>query len=79
MLRQKSLSFLMTFFLSPLKFFMLLLDVMQKLEKEGHNVVLRSQHEKFKPETNIYVVDTLGKYSFLFTDMKCSHVKLHIR
>ena len=43
---------------------MLLLDIVQKLEKEGQNVVLRSGHEKFKPEANIYVVDTLGTNSF---------------
>ncbi|TKY53040.1 3-deoxy-D-manno-octulosonic acid transferase [Spatholobus suberectus] len=40
---------------------------MQKLEKEGQNVVLRSQYEKFKPGTNIYVVDTLGELRHLYT------------
>lgn len=57
---------------------MLFLGVVQKLEKEGHNVVLRSQHERLKPETNIYVVDTLGKNSFLLSDMKLkrSYVRL---
>jgi 3-deoxy-D-manno-octulosonic-acid transferase len=49
----------------PLKIIMLLLCVVQKLEREGHNVVLRSQHERFTPETNIYVVDTFGKNPFL--------------
>lgn len=53
---------------------MRLLDAVQKFEEEGQNVVLRSQHEKFKPGTNTYVVDTLGKICFLFTDMKISHV-----
>lgn len=51
----------------------ILFDIVQKLEKEGQNVVLRSQYEKFKPRANIYVVDTLGTTSFLFTDMKCYH------
>lgn len=56
---------------------MLLHGVVQKLERQGHDIVLRSQHERLKPETNIYVVDTLGKNSFLFTDMKLkwSHIK----
>jgi len=56
---------------------MLLIGVVQKLERQGRDVVLRSQHERFKPETNIYVVDTLGKNYFLFTDMKLkwSHIK----
>lgn len=49
----------------------LLFDLPQKLEKEGQNVLLRSQYEKFKAGTNIYVVDTLGTNSFLLTDMKC--------
>jgi len=44
-----------------------LFDLVQKLEKEGQNVLLRSQHEKFKPGTNVYVVDTLGTNSFLLT------------
>ena len=43
---------------------MVILDIVQKLEKEGQNVVLRSQNEKFKPGTDIYVVDTLGTNSF---------------
>ncbi|CAJ1968757.1 unnamed protein product [Sphenostylis stenocarpa] len=38
-----------------------------KLEKEGQNVLLRSQYEKFKPGTNIYVVDTLGELRQLYT------------
>ncbi|XP_016184787.1 probable 3-deoxy-D-manno-octulosonic acid transferase, mitochondrial isoform X4 [Arachis ipaensis] len=38
----------------------------QKLEKEGQNVILRSQHKKLKPETNIYVVDTLGELRHLY-------------
>ncbi|KAH1216902.1 putative 3-deoxy-D-manno-octulosonic acid transferase, mitochondrial [Glycine max] len=42
---------------------------MQKLEKEGQNVVLRSQYEKFKPRANIYVVDTLGELRLLYTLM----------
>ncbi|XP_050890725.1 probable 3-deoxy-D-manno-octulosonic acid transferase, mitochondrial isoform X4 [Lathyrus oleraceus] len=42
-------------------------EIAKKLEKEGHNVVLRSQHERLKPETNIYVVDTLGELRQLYT------------
>ncbi|KAJ1419487.1 hypothetical protein SESBI_15044 [Sesbania bispinosa] len=42
-------------------------EIAKKLEKEGQNVVLRSQHEKFKPGTNIYVVDTLGELRHLYT------------
>ncbi|CAI8602550.1 unnamed protein product [Vicia faba] len=42
-------------------------EIAKKLEREGHNVVLRSQHERFKPETNIYVVDTLGELRQLYT------------
>lgn len=40
---------------------------MQKLERQGHDIVLRSQHERLKPETNIYVVDTLGELRQLYT------------
>ncbi|CAJ2672626.1 unnamed protein product [Trifolium pratense] len=42
-------------------------EIAKKLEREGHNVVLRSQHERFTPETNIYVVDTLGELRQLYT------------
>ncbi|XP_045809978.1 probable 3-deoxy-D-manno-octulosonic acid transferase, mitochondrial [Trifolium pratense] len=42
-------------------------EIVKKLEREGHNVVLRSQHERFTPETNIYVVDTLGELRQLYT------------
>ncbi|CAL0321469.1 unnamed protein product [Lupinus luteus] len=42
-------------------------DIAKKLEKEGQSVVLRSQHEKLKPGTNIYVVDTLGELRQLYT------------
>ncbi|XP_061337698.1 probable 3-deoxy-D-manno-octulosonic acid transferase, mitochondrial isoform X3 [Gastrolobium bilobum] len=42
-------------------------EIAKKLEKEGQNVVLRSQHEKFKPGTNIYVVDTLGELRHLYS------------
>ncbi|KHN48199.1 3-deoxy-D-manno-octulosonic-acid transferase, partial [Glycine soja] len=42
-------------------------EIAKKLEKEGQNVVLRSQYEKFKPRANIYVVDTLGISSMTFT------------
>ncbi|KAG4977030.1 hypothetical protein GLYMA_13G150200v4 [Glycine max] len=44
-------------------------EVAKKLEKEGQNVVLRSQYEKFKPRANIYVVDTLGELRLLYTLM----------
>ncbi|XP_028197218.1 probable 3-deoxy-D-manno-octulosonic acid transferase, mitochondrial isoform X5 [Glycine soja] len=40
-------------------------EIAKKLEKEGQNVVLRSQYEKFKPRANIYVVDTLGDWGFI--------------
>ncbi|KAL5137098.1 putative 3-deoxy-D-manno-octulosonic acid transferase, mitochondrial [Glycine soja] len=42
-------------------------EIAKKLEKEGQNVVLRSQNEKFKPGTDIYVVDTLGELRLLYT------------
>ncbi|XP_004497594.1 probable 3-deoxy-D-manno-octulosonic acid transferase, mitochondrial isoform X2 [Cicer arietinum] len=42
-------------------------EIAKKLELEGHNVVLRSQHGRLKPETNIYVVDTLGELRQLYT------------
>ncbi|CAK8571405.1 unnamed protein product [Lathyrus sativus] len=42
-------------------------EIAKKLEKEGHNVALRSQHGRLKPETNIYVVDTLGELRQLYT------------
>ncbi|KAK7392548.1 hypothetical protein VNO78_20991 [Psophocarpus tetragonolobus] len=42
-------------------------EIARKLEKEGQNVVLRSQCEKFKPGTNIYVVDTFGELRHLYT------------
>nr|KYP73781.1 3-deoxy-D-manno-octulosonic-acid transferase [Cajanus cajan] len=42
-------------------------EIAKKLEKEGQKVVLRSRYEKFKPETNIYVVDTLGELRHLYT------------
>ncbi|KAK7267878.1 hypothetical protein RIF29_20558 [Crotalaria pallida] len=42
-------------------------EIAKKLEKEGQNVVLRSQHEKLKPGTNIYVVDTLGELRLFYT------------
>ncbi|XP_027935469.1 probable 3-deoxy-D-manno-octulosonic acid transferase, mitochondrial isoform X2 [Vigna unguiculata] len=42
-------------------------EIARKLEKEGQNVILRSQCEKFKPGTNIYVVDTLGELRQLYT------------
>ncbi|KAI4300405.1 hypothetical protein L6164_033788 [Bauhinia variegata] len=42
-------------------------EIAQKLKKEGQEVVLRSQHEKLKPETNIYVVDTLGELRRLYS------------
>ncbi|XP_068493664.1 probable 3-deoxy-D-manno-octulosonic acid transferase, mitochondrial isoform X2 [Phaseolus vulgaris] len=42
-------------------------EIARKLEKEGQNVLLRSQYEKFKPGTNIYVVDTLGELRQLYT------------
>ncbi|KAK7345430.1 hypothetical protein VNO77_16034 [Canavalia gladiata] len=42
-------------------------EIAKKLEKEGQNVVLRSQYDKFKPGTNIYVVDTLGELRHLYT------------
>ncbi|XP_019416087.1 PREDICTED: probable 3-deoxy-D-manno-octulosonic acid transferase, mitochondrial [Lupinus angustifolius] len=42
-------------------------DIAKKLEKEGQSVALRSQHEKLKPGTNIYVVDTLGELRQLYT------------
>ncbi|MED6160129.1 hypothetical protein PIB30_048503 [Stylosanthes scabra] len=41
-------------------------EIAKKLEKEGHNVILRSQHKKLKPDTNIYVVDTLGELRHLY-------------
>ncbi|XP_057740448.1 probable 3-deoxy-D-manno-octulosonic acid transferase, mitochondrial isoform X2 [Arachis stenosperma] len=41
-------------------------EIAKKLEKEGQNVILRSQHKKLKPETNIYVVDTLGELRHLY-------------
>ncbi|XP_014512860.2 probable 3-deoxy-D-manno-octulosonic acid transferase, mitochondrial isoform X1 [Vigna radiata var. radiata] len=42
-------------------------EIARKLEKEGQNVLLRSQYEKFKAGTNIYVVDTLGELRQLYT------------
>nr|ABE80128.2 Three-deoxy-D-manno-octulosonic-acid transferase, N-terminal [Medicago truncatula] len=42
-------------------------EIAKKLERQGHYVVLRSQHERFKPETNIYVVDTLGELRQMYT------------
>ncbi|KAK7279487.1 hypothetical protein RJT34_24540 [Clitoria ternatea] len=42
-------------------------EIAKKLEKEGLDVVLRSQYEKLKPETNIYVVDTLGELRYLYS------------
>ncbi|XP_057428140.1 probable 3-deoxy-D-manno-octulosonic acid transferase, mitochondrial [Lotus japonicus] len=42
-------------------------EIAKKFEEEGQNVVLRSQHEKFKPGTNTYVVDTLGELRHLYT------------
>lgn len=33
---------------------------MQELQKEQLSVALRSRNDKIMPETNIYVVDTLG-------------------
>ncbi|OIV97161.1 hypothetical protein TanjilG_28912 [Lupinus angustifolius] len=44
-------------------------DIAKKLEKEGQSVALRSQHEKLKPGTNIYVVDTLGSHVGHFSHM----------
>ena len=39
--------------------FMVILDIVQKYDKEGQNVILRSQNEKFKPVTDIYKEWTL--------------------
>ncbi|KAE9590048.1 putative transferase [Lupinus albus] len=63
----KSTLVLNVIFLPSLHSVMLLLDIVQKLAKEGQSVVLRSQHEKLKPGTNIYVVDSLGELRHLYT------------
>eukprot|EP00258_Populus_trichocarpa_P026896 XP_024442915.1 probable 3-deoxy-D-manno-octulosonic acid transferase, mitochondrial isoform X5 [Populus trichocarpa] len=39
---------------------------MQKLQKEGQHVALRSQHQRIVPGRNIYVVDTLGELRHLY-------------
>ncbi|XP_024038395.1 probable 3-deoxy-D-manno-octulosonic acid transferase, mitochondrial [Citrus clementina] len=42
------------------------MQLVQKLQKEGEVVALRSRHEKLMPRTNVYVVDTLGELRQLY-------------
>lgn len=49
--------------------------MIQEWKKDGVSVALRSNHDKLLPETDIYMVDTLGLYLLLSLAV-CAH--LHI-